>query len=76
MGRGGGLAAEEAATVQRRTQAVGVNRGRVLVEPKRMRKSKEPGASFQFLNGRVSGGSISCSTDLELSVLKNAGNSS
>ena len=54
---------------------MGVNRGHVLVELKRMRKSKEPGASFRFLNGRVSGGSASCNTDLELSVLKNPGNS-
>ena len=53
-----------------------VNRGRALVELKRVRKSKKPGASFRFLNGRVSGDSASCNTDLELSVLKNLGNSS
>lgn len=68
MGRVGGLAAEEAATVQRRTQAVGVNRGRVWVSEE---DEKEQGAwgLGSDLNGRVSGGSVSCNTDLELSVL-------
>lgn len=55
---------------------MGVNRGRVLVELKRVRKSREPGASFRFLNGRVSGDSTSCNMDLDLSVLKNLGDSS
>lgn len=62
---GEALAAEEAATAQRRTRAVGVEQSRVLVELKRVRKSEKSGASSRFLNSWMSGGTTSCNMDLE-----------